>query len=605
MAESTKNMTVGAGSASASVTATVTDRMPGVPCPTTPGYTYTGMRYVPVFADPAEWSSANSYEPLEIVIHEGNSYTSKTFVPVGVDISNPQYWALTGNYNAQVEQYRQEVQQFDGRITKLESDNSKECHYLQSTTAQLINAELAENVDKVVRFSNNFVYELTDVINVPAGSRIDLNGATVKRTGNVHNVVNVTGNDVVMVNGTIDGNKAEGNLVAENPSDRFDGIRIANVSDVMLENITIKNCVNAEIQAEGTHGAVCVVSSKNIYLRWCDFDGNDRTGLLYLSSENIEVCGGHGLNNNGSAISGSSSTNVRVSDFMAIGNGYTGISMNGDYLTVINCVSNGNSYSGLDFGHTADTPNKFICIGCTCKGNTLDGITTQYSERGIIDGCIIEANTRSQINNYVGRKDDILIVSNTQVVNADTRSYFRCDSKITNCAFSGISPFIYTTGEGKAKINGCTFKAVSGSYGCIAGGASTVSVNDSVFDGANLTDTQVIGGSGNKSATAVKLTGFTLPSALSLTEASSGNGAKFAYVAGKYFMIKLPFNIVFVQVIGASTTWTETIPEGFRPVRNTEAQFSSGAISVDGDKLSSSITTNSASMVYYTADIPL
>ena len=116
MAESTKNMTVGAGSASASVTATVTDQMPGVPCPATPGYTYTGMRYVPVFADPPEWSSANSYEPLEIVIHKGNSYTSKTFVPVGIDISDPQYWALTGNYNAQVEQYRQEVLKFDGRI---------------------------------------------------------------------------------------------------------------------------------------------------------------------------------------------------------------------------------------------------------------------------------------------------------------------------------------------------------------------------------------------------------------------------------------------------------------------------------------------------------
>lgn len=117
MAESTKNMTVGAGSASASVTATVTDQMPGVPCPATPGYTYTGMRYVPVFADPAEWSSANSYEPLEIVIHKGNSYTSKTFVPVGIDISDPQYWVLTGNYNAQVEQYRQDVANVKDQIS--------------------------------------------------------------------------------------------------------------------------------------------------------------------------------------------------------------------------------------------------------------------------------------------------------------------------------------------------------------------------------------------------------------------------------------------------------------------------------------------------------
>ena len=139
MAESTKNMTVGAGSASASVTATVTDRMPGVPCPTTPGYTYTGMRYVPVFADPPEWSSANSYEPLEIVIHEGNSYTSKTFVPVGIDISNSTYWALTGNYNAQVEQYRQLVQQFDGRITKNTEGIAANTADIAANTADIAN----------------------------------------------------------------------------------------------------------------------------------------------------------------------------------------------------------------------------------------------------------------------------------------------------------------------------------------------------------------------------------------------------------------------------------------------------------------------------------
>lgn len=141
MAESTKNMTVGAGSASASVTATVTDRMPAVPCPTSPGYEYTGMRYVPVFADPPEWSSANSYEPLEIVIHEGNSYTSKTFIPVGIDISDPQYWALTGNYNAQVEQYRQEVLKFDGRIEKNTKDIEKNANDIAAVKTVADNLE--------------------------------------------------------------------------------------------------------------------------------------------------------------------------------------------------------------------------------------------------------------------------------------------------------------------------------------------------------------------------------------------------------------------------------------------------------------------------------
>lgn len=70
---------------------------------------YIGSRYVPIFADPIEWSNAKEYEPLTIVVHEGNSYTSKQFVPVGIDIANESYWALTGNYNAQVEQYRRET----------------------------------------------------------------------------------------------------------------------------------------------------------------------------------------------------------------------------------------------------------------------------------------------------------------------------------------------------------------------------------------------------------------------------------------------------------------------------------------------------------------
>lgn len=73
---------------------------------------YIGARYVPVFADPAEWTSTKQYEPLTIVLHQGNSFTSKQFVPVGIDINDTDYWSETGNYNAQVEQYRQEVLDF-------------------------------------------------------------------------------------------------------------------------------------------------------------------------------------------------------------------------------------------------------------------------------------------------------------------------------------------------------------------------------------------------------------------------------------------------------------------------------------------------------------
>lgn len=77
---------------------------------------YIGARYVPLFADPLEWSDTMEYEPLSIVLYQGNSYTSRQFVPSGINISDESFWANTGNYNAQIEQYRQEVQRFDNRI---------------------------------------------------------------------------------------------------------------------------------------------------------------------------------------------------------------------------------------------------------------------------------------------------------------------------------------------------------------------------------------------------------------------------------------------------------------------------------------------------------
>lgn len=77
---------------------------------------YVGARYVPLFADPIQWSNQNTYEPLTIVVNQGASYTSRQFVPVGIDIANTDYWALTGNYNAQIEQYRNEVNQLKNEI---------------------------------------------------------------------------------------------------------------------------------------------------------------------------------------------------------------------------------------------------------------------------------------------------------------------------------------------------------------------------------------------------------------------------------------------------------------------------------------------------------
>lgn len=79
--------------------------------------TYVGARYVPIFC--GEWDANNTYEPLSIVTNEGNSYTSRGYVPKGVPITNGTYWALTGNFNGQLASVQENVNTNTNSITEL------------------------------------------------------------------------------------------------------------------------------------------------------------------------------------------------------------------------------------------------------------------------------------------------------------------------------------------------------------------------------------------------------------------------------------------------------------------------------------------------------
>lgn len=101
---------------------------------------YIGARYVPLFADDP-WTNTVAYEPLTIVLNEGNSYTSRQYVPIGIDISNEEFWALTGNFNAQVEAYRKEVQDVkNGLETEI---SNRETQYSQlSQSIEKLDSEI-------------------------------------------------------------------------------------------------------------------------------------------------------------------------------------------------------------------------------------------------------------------------------------------------------------------------------------------------------------------------------------------------------------------------------------------------------------------------------
>lgn len=82
---------------------------------------YIGNRYVPIIV--GEWDKNRAYESLSIVTYSGTSYTSTKNVPVGIEISNTEFWVMTGNYNAQVEEYRKETEALANKVGVITDKN--------------------------------------------------------------------------------------------------------------------------------------------------------------------------------------------------------------------------------------------------------------------------------------------------------------------------------------------------------------------------------------------------------------------------------------------------------------------------------------------------
>lgn len=150
---------------------------------------YVGARYVPKFANPVTWQSGKSYEALTIVTYNNDSYTSKVPVPanVGNPADNDEYWVLTGNYNGQVEQYRQEtegVKQQSANVEALLNNiNSKNAFIVSapenSDIADALNAALAKG-NAVLDGKN---YKASKPIVIPGDHSLRGNGSVIEYTG--------------------------------------------------------------------------------------------------------------------------------------------------------------------------------------------------------------------------------------------------------------------------------------------------------------------------------------------------------------------------------------------------------------------------------------
>lgn len=142
---------------------------------------YIGARYVPIFGrkdeESIEWDGGvGEYEPLTIVLYQGNSYTSRQFVPVGVEITDTEFWANTGNYNAQVEQYRRETAAALAAAQAAQNDIDTllpKSEFDATTTVKAYIDALAEIIDCVAEVANGADDKIDALTSYPDGIKVD------------------------------------------------------------------------------------------------------------------------------------------------------------------------------------------------------------------------------------------------------------------------------------------------------------------------------------------------------------------------------------------------------------------------------------------------
>ncbi len=148
MSIQTRTMTVKSDTSLAETTTTIRDTVTFDVSNMPNGITYKGLKAVLSFAEPIQWNRASTYDALTVVWDDAThaSYASKRRVPQNIELTDGFYWLRTADLDAQVEMYRQEVMEFDGRIT---------------ANAQAIAAETARAETEEQKISSKLNFEIS------------------------------------------------------------------------------------------------------------------------------------------------------------------------------------------------------------------------------------------------------------------------------------------------------------------------------------------------------------------------------------------------------------------------------------------------------------
>lgn len=407
---------------------------------------YIGARYVPKFAEPETWNQSSTYEPLTIVLWQGNSYTSKQAVPAGTDITNSAYWAETGNFNGQLEQYKKIVKTFDGRISQNEANiatntsdiaaiKAKHASDMASVNTSItnINSTLATHTSKIAA-NESEIANLDTELDALSAKVYDLGIVNVKDWGakgdgttddttaiqaalnnrglvyfpegtyKISSAVKLRSNTIIEGNGaTID---SDGSCISitQNASTDVEGVQNSRIYNLNFTSSS-ESGSGIVVNSPGTQGTDNKIFG--IFISGCRFFGDMTQGIR--------------ISGTSAGIAGFPHPQLFVSDCKFDGCGVNNIS---GILNMTNCYIYAAQAPAGGIILTSAIQNTFT--GCTIANCTGSGIVIDNSDQISISGCIFtdNGNAAIQTKNLLGNVHNLSVTGCVLVCANNPAFYF-------------------------------------------------------------------------------------------------------------------------------------------------------------------------------------
>ena len=415
---------------------------------------YVGHRYVPkIFG---EWDKKNQYEGLSIVTHQGTSYTSKKRVPVGIDILNEEFWVVTGNYNAQVEGYREEVRQLSSDVTVIDQklDNKSDITYVDTELGKKANQTY---VDTELGKKANQTYVDTEL--GKKASIIEMNDKLNEKTNLVSETMTVKiPSDFRTIQSALNHIKQYhlGNNVIVMIESGYEINERTTLSDTNFNTVRLRSEDSIVKVGSGLPASFRLFDFNNVFgfhfETLIDMQGNGTDGLYLRGGSKIRVGGSSGIINAGN-------------DGLSVRDGSIATAYNSIFTGASQSSSDGagiSAWGGTVMANGADVSDSKMYGARSAHGGTLD------FDDGIANNCLRHGIRASMNGRVTCRRASAKNCGTDGIYALNASQINAIEADASNSGSAGFYAM------GASMINAREGKADGSDYGVRAGDGSTV-----------------------------------------------------------------------------------------------------------------------------------